>query len=194
MIYRRLGEMDKTVMASADAVAPEYQVDKDNTIQFIFYTFPVSVNGSIVLGEQVLGWDTFWNFVDSIRMAMRAADLQGLIKTHKAEESGQSSYSEYIRIFTVLSDDGNQSETASRMIHVALHQWGEPGRSLPDTEKELKRRERMREHAPKIIDGSECIIVDCGYNDEMEPGKQGDFCRQEAMIEIVSDSNVRVKV
>jgi len=172
--------------------ASEYQIDKDNIIQFDFYTFPVSVNGSIVLGEQTLGRDTYDAFVESIRKAMLSADRQCLISTQRADISSQSSYTDYVYIFTILSGDGSQAETVSYMIRVALHEWGELGKIKPDTEKEKIRRDKIREHAPKFIDGSECIIVDSGCISDIETGKQGDFYYQEAMIEIVSNPNVKV--
>ena len=182
----------KVIQVSANSVVSEYEVDNANLIQFAFYTFPVSINDSIVLGEEMLGQNTYDTFVDSIIKAMRDARRQGLIRLQKGTEITDHNHAEYVYIFTVLSNDGSQAETVSRMIHVALHEWGKPSMSMPDTEKEAIRRKKIREHAPKFIDGSECIIVDSGYIADMEIGKQSEFRDQEAMIEIVSDPNVKV--
>ena len=183
--------MKRVIRASDEAKAAKYQVDTHNIIQFDFYAFPVSVNGVVIMCDEVLGRDTFDNFVDPIRKALRQADRAGLIDTHKAEESGQRDYTEYLYIFTVVEDDGHQADTVGCMIRIALHEWGEPGRMLPDAEKEATRRAQIQKYAPKFIAGSECIIVDSGFVSDAETGELGDYY-EEAMIEIISDPNVKV--
>ena len=183
--------MKRVIKASAEAKAAKYNIDPNNIIDLHFYTFPISVNGSTILSNDMLDRDTFYDFVDPVRKALRKADIEGLIDAQKAEESGQRSYTEYLYIFTVVDDDSQTANTVGCMIRISLHEWGEPGKNLPDDEKEAHRRKMIREHAPKFIDGSQCFIVDGGYITDMETGEQGKYY-EEAMIEIVSDPNVKV--